>query len=199
MRTSKRIQILILLGFSFIVLYIATNRFHFIQPFEIPFTVADQLVGFDPKWVWIYLLTYPYVVLPVLLIRKEFEVEAFSKAFVAVLSLSAVIFVVYPTTMLRPLADPASSLSELALEWLRMADTPANCVPSAHVSLSLLASFALARVTARCAIKTVLWIFFFAICFSTMAVKQHVVIDVLSGATVGVGGIMVLIRAARKP
>ncbi len=92
-----------------------------------------------------------------------------------------ILFVLFPTTMDRPVISDAKGLLSLIETTYRM-DSADNLLPSIHCFVSYLCWIG---VRGKREIpkwyRAVSFIIAFAVCISTLTVKQHVIADVISG------------------
>ena len=163
-------------------LYLVANHFHLYPPQELPQWSLDRWIPFLPYTVWIYMSEYLFF--PAAYVTSH-QVNNANKYVYAVMTLqliSVLIFCFWPTTYPRglyPLPEGLSDLTRKIFTTLRIADTPASCAPSLHVSSCYLSSFIFLNE------QTEKFIFFFiwatAVAFSTLTTKQHYLIDVITG------------------
>ena len=165
-----------------IILYSFTNRVHFFEPQYLPFDAVDKIMPFLPWTIWIYLTEFIIFICAYFSIRsKELQTKYFY-AYMTLLVISCIVFVFYPVTF--PRADYptySANIHEKGMEFLRTyMDSPANCLPSLHVSTSLISALAFWRESRW---KTWLYmIWAIAISITTMTTKQHYFIDVWTAA-----------------
>ena len=152
-----------------------------------PLTPLDHWIGFQPAAMVAYLSLWFYVgivpglmwSLPALIVHG---------AWAAGLCLVGLLcFYFWPT------AVPAAAIdvsNHPALALLQGVDAAGNACPSLHVATAMFTCVCLEHLLRRVGaprgfrIANVLW--FVAIAYSTLAVKQHVVVDVVAGAALGV-------------
>jgi len=158
----------------------------FFQPFEIPLTSLDDWIGFSPSAVLLYGSLWVYLSLPLALLKRKSELMSFGIAAFAIAATGLVIFVVWPTTI------PPSNIvwsQHPGTAFLKGIDASGNACPSLHVAYAVFAAGWLHRllheVGAGGATKTVNWLWCAAILYSTIATRQHVVLDVVAGAALG--------------
>lgn len=165
-------------GTATIVLYQWTNRNYFFEPQILPFTAVDRAMPFWTWTVWIYFTEYLIFLCAYFGLRSKEMVTRYFYAYMAILIFSAIVFMVFPVAFPRDnypvLGD---SLSDHALIFLRThMDTPANCLPSLHVSSCFISSFCFWQEKRSKAAWYFLWSFLVSI--STMTLKQHYFVDV---------------------
>ncbi len=163
-------------------LYLTSNWFHLFTPVLLPFGWIDQITPFWPNTVWIYMSEYIYFPAVYFTARDPINLNKYLYAFFALQVVSVAIFWIWPTTYPRdlfPLPSDLNTITTFAFSHLRMADTPANCCPSLHVSSVFISSLIFLNEQRR------KFLFFFAwnlaICLSTLTTKQHYLVDVVTG------------------
>jgi len=145
----------------------------------LPTLALDGAIGHHPAAIYCYLSFFlfvpfaygqaPAVRLPWLTLAMQ------GCALVA-----AITFALWPTTA-APLPSGAPPLAH----WLAGMDTPANCMPSLHGALSVLCAWALlhGRRPFQSALATA-WALL--ICWSAVALRRHLVVDLTAGMFLGV-------------
>lgn len=151
-----------------------------------PLTPLDTLIPFQPWLLGAYLSLWVYVgVAPGL--QPNFRELFVYGLWVGALCLSGLgLFYLWPT-QIPPLAIDVSGYP--GFEMLQGVDAAGNACPSMHVAIALFTAIRLAHVLREIATplwpRVLNWAWFAAIAYSTLAVKQHVVLDVLAGALLG--------------
>jgi membrane-associated phospholipid phosphatase len=162
---------------------------------HLTWTEWDELVPFQPVWVWVYLI--PYVVGPALVGLMSRQTFAwFVPRALAIMFLSVLVFIVYPTQTgpRPPLAPPPNPpptggggqgwgggpTHDLYKMMIEVDEPPANAAPSLHVSLTCLLALALFRDFPRwwpawLGGTLLVWA-------ATLFTRQHHLIDVATGA-----------------
>jgi membrane-associated phospholipid phosphatase len=159
------------------------------------YTPWDEIVPFQPAWVWVYLL--PYVIGPLTIAFLTWETCLwYVTRGLAIVAITLVIFIVLPTqTRQRPATDNLSGLTGMLYhQMIEIDDPPANAAPSLHVSLTLLLALALGRDLPRW--WPVIVVGVGLVWLSTLATRQHHLIDVATGALLT--GAVVLLWPRRK-
>jgi membrane-associated phospholipid phosphatase len=157
------------------------------QAWVLPLTAFDRLIGFRPAVLPVYLSLWGYIALPVLLAKDRRELWSFSIGCAAMTTLALLVFWFVPTAIPNFSVDTVPGTS---LQFLKMVDSAGNAFPSLHVSFSVFACVVLARQLRD--VRAPAWLRAFsvfwaaAIVYSTMAVRQHVLVDVLGGFALGV-------------
>lgn len=173
---------------------------------DMPLTAVDQWISFQPWAFWAYASLWVYVGIPAGAaadLRALIRHGAWAAALCGV-GLAA--FYVWPTAV--PAAGLAvGSAAHAGFAVLQGLDAPGNACPSLHVATALFSAAWIHRLlsdlgAARWAhVLNVAWAGL--IVYSTLAIKQHVLLDVLGGALLAAvfAGLSLRLAApaARKP
>ncbi|MEQ6292142.1 phosphatase PAP2 family protein [Vogesella sp. GCM10023246] len=178
------------MGFTmvFFVAYVYLLRHPAAEVSIIPATTVDQMIGFQPWALPIYLSLWVYVSLPTVLMLSRGEIIAYGFK-VALPCLSGLaIFYFWP-----------NAIAPADIDWrqypgvafLKNVDTAGNAFPSLHVATAVFSGLwlhwrlRLLRLGRGVEWFNIAWCV--AIAYSTMAVKQHVALDVIAGTLLGLG------------
>ena len=164
------------------LLYLASNRYHFIEPRMLPMSWVDFAVPFVPKSVWIYASESMLFTVVYITCKNISNLNKYIYSFLTLQAVSVLIFWFWPTTYPRdqfPLPVDLDALTFYLFDSLRHADTPANCCPSLHVSSCYLSSFIFLDEQRGKFLFFFLWAT--AVAVSTLTTKQHYLIDVVTG------------------
>jgi len=152
-----------------------------------PLTLLDTLIPFQPQTLIAYFSLWVYVgVAPGLQLSfKELVVYGF---WVGALCLTGLGFFHWWPTQVPPLAAGATDFPGFAV--LQGVDAPGNACPSMHVAVAMFTAIRIHSVLRQAGtpawMRLLNWLWFAAIAWSTLAIKQHVVLDVLAGALLGI-------------
>lgn len=151
-----------------------------------PLTWVDRLIGFQSWSLVPYASLWIYISLVPGLLNLRREMAPYLSA-VALLSLTGfAIFLFWPTAVPRPDVDWAHYPS---IQFLKTVDTSGNACPSLHVAFSVMTALWLHRILKQLnapGLPRLLNVFWCGlIAYSTMATKQHVMVDVETGAILG--------------
>lgn len=147
----------------------------------------DALIPLREEWVVVYVLTFPFWLMGLVLIGRQDEPRCYRMAAGAIIAelICCAFFVFYPTIVERPVLcvdDPFS----WALSIIYTTDTPTNCLPSMHCLFAYLVfRQSLGAPRAPTSLRVFSGVFAFLVCLSTLFVKQHVVLDVIFGIFFG--------------
>lgn len=152
-----------------------------------PLTAVDRLLGFFPEALPLYLSLWFYVSLaPALLIDRR-ELVSYGLAALTLSLLGLGIFFFWPTAVPRPDLDWAQHHPAFGL--LKSVDASGNACPSLHVAFAVFTAIWFARLLRQMGASRLLralnWLWCFGILYSTVAIRQHVALDVFAGAALG--------------
>ncbi|MCO5142428.1 MAG: phosphatase PAP2 family protein [Oligoflexia bacterium] len=165
-------------GASTLILYQISNRAHLYEPALLQFDFIDNIMPFWPWTIWIYFTEYVIFICAYFGLRSKELITKYFYSYMVILIFSVIVFVFYPVTFPRnDYLVETSSISTFALNFLRnYMDSPANCLPSLHVSSCFISSFCFWQESKKKATFYALWSVLVSI--STMTTKQHYFIDV---------------------
>ena len=151
-----------------------------------PFTAADRLIGFQPEALPLYLSLWFYVSLVPMLLMDRRELVAYALAAVGISVIGLGIFLLWPTTVFWPDADWSQ---HPAFAFLQLVDASGNACPSLHMAFAVFTAVWLGRLLwqmdAGRGVRVFNWLWCLGILYSTIAIRQHVALDVLAGAGLG--------------
>lgn len=168
----------------FFVERISTNR-----DWNIMYCSLDDCIPFCEVFLIPYLFWFVFLV-GMILYTFFFEVPVFKKLMwyiIVTYTFTIVIYLIYPTAQeLRPEVFPRDNVFTRFLEWFYTFDTNTNVNPSLHVIGSFAVMYAAwhsERFSSR-GWKAAFTVTALLISISTVFVKQHSIIDVISGVLV---------------
>ena len=169
-------------------------------PSFMPVTALDRLIAFEPGALPLYFSLWLYVGLAPALLDSGRALAAYGLATLAISVIGLGIFMAWPTAV--PPASIDWSLHP-SIEFLKGVDLAANACPSLHVAFAVLTGICLHRLLRDMHSSRWLlalnWAWCIGILYSTLATRQHVVLDVLAGTLLGAGAAAVLGVAAGRP
>ncbi|HTL68528.1 MAG TPA: phosphatase PAP2 family protein [Lacunisphaera sp.] len=151
-----------------------------------PLTAIDRWIGFQPEALPLYLSLWCYILLAPALVVDRRELVSFGAAWVALAASGLGVFLFWPT------AVPAATIDwsrHPAVAFLKAADATGNACPSLHVAFAVFSAIWLGRHLGRLGASRVVrganWLWCAGILYATIAIRQHVFLDVLAGAGLG--------------
>lgn len=164
----------------------------------ITYTELDEIVPFQPAWVWVYLI--PYVIGPVVIgfLRRPTFNWYISRG-IAVVAVTLIIFILVPTqTKARPPHDLGTGLTgQLYQNMIAIDEPPANAAPSLHVSLTFLLGLALLMDFPRWWWLSSIGVLL--VWLATLFTRQHHLIDVGTGILVAACVVAVWPKRSKSP
>lgn len=146
---------------------------------HMPELALDQMIPLQPVWAPIYLSYFVFPFLPLLIMRQEEQIRRTFLAWLMVWIVGYACFLVYPTTLPRPVGEIGEGFFAWFLRGVYDGDPPRNCFPSLHVATPFVAALSCWRVHRGVGIAASLWASLIAV--STLFTKQHYVADVIAG------------------
>ena len=171
---------------GFFVAYFWVLRHPFFPVTIMPLTAVDRWIAFWPGALPVYVSLWAYVALLPALLENGRELAAYAWRALALSVVGLAIFVVWPTAVPVREIDWAQHAGFARLKEM---DATGNACPSLHVAFAVFSAIGLARVLQGMgAGRGWRWanaVWGVAICYSTLATGQHVVLDVVAGAVLG--------------
>ncbi|MDP9044858.1 MAG: phosphatase PAP2 family protein [Pseudomonadota bacterium] len=190
-RRARHLFLLKLVGTSawiwvFFLCYFHLLRHPMFAVTRMPLTALDALVPFQPLMLGPYLSLWLYVgIAPGLM--PNFRALLTYGLWTAGLCLAGLAFFCLWPTAVPPETSRVSDL--LGLRMLQDIDANGNACPSMHVAFAMFSCLWIEHILGRAGAPTwlrsvnVAW--FLAITWSTLAIRQHVVLDALAGGALG--------------
>jgi len=173
--------------FIAIILYEIIAELTFPRAQSVFYTPIDNMIPFISIFVIFYVFIFYPFVLYTLGYFAYIKPEKFDRFFLAIIImyvLSYLTYLIYPVRMNRPdLSDASDFLSKVMYNYYQE-DLPVNCFPSLHASNSTLMAYFLSKENKRLSI--VFWLIAIAVMISTLFVRQHVIVDEITGFLVAI-------------
>lgn len=175
-------QFVFYLPIYLVFFFLAERTVHDVTIINIPF---DDMIPFIPEFIVPYFLWFPFMLIAIVYVFFKDKREFFAMAWNLIIGMSLFIVVsfVFPNGLNLRVESSTDSIFVWMVEYLHKIDTPTNVLPSIHVYNSLACGISLGRVLWRRSHKiTAIASYAMAvlITLSTMFVKQHSVVDVVS-------------------
>jgi membrane-associated phospholipid phosphatase len=157
------------------------------QVVVMPLTVIDRWIGFEPMALPIYLSLWVYVSLPPLFMLTRRELVTYGLWIGSLCLVALGIFYLWPSAVPPANIDWAQYPG---MAFLKGVDAAGNACPSLHVATAVFSAFWLhwllpsVSLGRNSRLLSALWCA--AIAYSTLATKQHVAVDVIAGAALGI-------------
>ncbi len=163
-----------------------------------PLTALDRLIPVDPRAMPLYLSLWFYVSIAPALLRNGRELAYYGLGTFVLSAVGLMVFLIWPTTT----PDFGIEWSQYpSMAFLKRVDVSANACPSLHVAFAVFTAVWLDRLLKQirlgAGIRAVSLLWCLGILYSTLAVRQHVLWDVIAGAVLGV--VVALVQGALIP
>jgi membrane-associated phospholipid phosphatase len=177
---------MILVMTFFFIAYFWVLKHPFLPVTTMPHTAVDRLISFRPEALPLYLSLWLYVSLaPALLIERR-EIISYALAAVGLSVIGLGTFLLWPTTVLWPDTDWSQHPT---FAFLQSVDASGNACPSLHVAFAVFTAIWLNRLLQQMRAGKIVgafnWLWCLGILYSTVAIRQHVMLDVLAGTGLG--------------
>ena len=163
-----------------------------------PALAIDEWVPFGAHWALFYQSVFIVHTLAMWLPAKAETVRAYTRDVAIAYAVASVIFWVYPTVSPRP-----TEVNVMLYRWcIELIDGPGNAFPSLHAAIATLSAgylwghFRAAGASVYWGLALLVW--WVMLMYSTLAVRQHRVLDLLAGAAL-VGAIVLFTRRSSRP
>lgn len=162
-------------------------------PTLVPDIALDRAIPLRPEWMLVYGSLYVFAFLmPILVVRPPDLFRGALRAFLTVMLVSYLGFLLFPTAAPRPAHVPGDGFAAWALRLAYEIDPPHGCLPSLHVAYSFVSALACWRVHRGVGAGALIWAALIGL--STLYTKQHYVLDVLAGALLAHAAYLVFLR-----
>jgi membrane-associated phospholipid phosphatase len=152
----------------------------------IPRTAVDRLIDFWPEALPLYASLWVYVVLPPMFLKNRRELGSYGLAVIGLSAIGFAIFVFWPTALPKFETDWSQHPT---FAFLKTVDASGNACPSLHVAFAVFTAIWLERLWGEMGagrlVRALNWLWCLGILYSTIAIRQHVALDVLAGTALG--------------
>ena len=150
----------------------------------VPQLEIDRAISLYFEAIWVYYSLYLLLALAGLTVEKKLFIQ-YLYTIGWVTAVSHAVFLFVPNGVLRSEIDRETAPA--MYQFLVGLDLPRNAMPSLHASLAVVAAIAiqLSDVFPKWS-KLLVWLWVVGILWSTIALRQHVSLDLISGAVIAV-------------
>lgn len=145
----------------------------------LPPSAIDRWIPFSPSAIWLYLSFF--IIVPLGYLLAPIQRVKWLRAAMQLAAVGAgAVYLLWPTTLVYP-KDKGDGISSQLLAALTQVDSLQNCLPSLHMTLTVLAVWALSDRQRK--VRTaLLMLWALAIAFSILQLRRHLLVDLVSGA-----------------
>lgn len=180
---SKRLWYMLIGWGSIVVIYVLTSSKDQDAAYMLQPSAVDLWFKFDPHGIWLYLSFFIFVPLGYLLCAKKNLIWLTGAMQLSALG-AGLIFILWPTTMVFPEVTQ-TGVSASMLKLLMHHDSLQNCLPSLHVTLTILVVWALWKPR-HPFFNLFFGLWGIAILISILQLHRHQFIDMVCGTILAV-------------
>jgi len=166
--------------------YFGVMRHPLAPPTVMPLTVIDEWIPFTPSAFGVYVSLWAYVSLAPAFLPDRRQLLGYGLWIGALCLFCLFLFWLWPTTIPQGGVDWAA---HPGLVMIKGIDLSGNACPSLHVATAVFSAVWLQHIlnsiNAPRWLAVTSWLHCAAIAWSTVAIRQHVAVDVLAGIAVG--------------
>lgn len=187
------------LGALFAVIYLIPQHYPLFPVTAMPLLWIDQQIPFMPGAVYLY--ESLYLIMPVApwLMTTKGELHQYSKGLILMNLVGFCFFFFCPTLGPRPTETQDTNMLYRLLIQL---DNPLNAYPSLHAAYAVFHGACCHVIFSSSSKSRVLqcffWLWAVGIMISTLLTKQHVFVDALGGAILGLGSFALFCRLPKQ-
>ncbi len=171
-------------GFFFAYFWVLRHPFFMVT--IMPLTALDRRLAFRPEALGLYVSLWLYVGLLPAFLKNLGELATYVRRALALSAVGLGVFMIWPSAVPVRETDWAQ---HPGFEVLKGIDATGNACPSLHVAFAVFSGIGMARVLREMGAskgwRVGNWAWCAGICYSTVAIQQHVVLDVIAGAALG--------------
>ena len=194
---KEKLGLVLIFNLWYSLPYFVLQRFPIFPVKIVKATPLDRLIHFDDGAVWLYLSLFLFIPVAPFLMASASQLRQYTMGLGLIALISHLSFFFYPTAIVRPDVEHVNWAYRLMLG----VDRTLNASPSLHASLALFSALCCERLLLQLrqpwGWRSLLWVWTLAILWSTLATKQHVILDLVGGGLVGLT-VYLLIFGERK-
>jgi membrane-associated phospholipid phosphatase len=184
-----KLAILVVVSVTFWTPFFLLERWPLLSVTYFSETWVDRAIPFMPIAAWPYLSLWLYLALAGLMLVRRQDCWRCCWILAGMGVIANFVFLIYPTAV-----PPRPKVSVQPYAFIVANDERGNACPSLHVAYTLVAAIMmhgwLSCFQRRLILRAVAWTWALAIIFSTIAIRQHLVIDVAWGLVLGLAGVV---------
>jgi len=181
-------------AFMFLLpMYFVIGQWTASWPHYQPAIGVDRLMPLTPAWIGVYAsLYFCAFLLPLVVVRGRELFRQAMKAYLFVMLISYLGFVLYPTIAPHDGRIPVDGFATWSLQLFYDLDQPYGCFPSLHVAYAFVGALACYRMHRGVGVAASAWAALIGI--STVYTKQHFFVDAAAGALEGLAAYAIFLR-----
>jgi len=180
----------ILLNIWILVPYAILQHVEIREVYWMPVSSLDSSIPLNFYSLWFYLSFFPVLGVVGLTVEKRVFIRFLYTVGWATM-VAHMTFLFFPNGVSRESVDIEGAPA--MYRWLASVDMPRNAFPSLHAALAVIAGMAVQASRwksmhglVRGVVKSVTWLWVLGVFWSTIALRQHVSVDLIAGAVIAV-------------
>lgn len=168
------------------IFYGSVGFLPWLTPYVIQENSLDTLIGFHSRSIYLYISFFFYIYLSFLVTKRE---QAYELSILIPVSafFASIFYYLFPTTIVGVNQIFTSDVvTSLLYKIMKTNDTHTNCLPSLHGTISVICAYYLLNNTRSYVTKLLYIVWGLAICWSAIAIRQHLSLDIIAGILYGV-------------
>lgn len=168
------------------IFYGSVGFLPWLQPHLIEENSIDKLIGFHPYSIYLY-LSFFFLIWHSIIQVKEDKATELSILIPISAFFAALFYLMVPTTItgVNQIFD-TDLITHLAYKIINTNDTHMNCLPSLHGAITVICVYYLINQNITKLYKSIYLLWGLAICWSAIAIRQHLSLDIITGMLYGV-------------
>jgi membrane-associated phospholipid phosphatase len=189
LRSELRLKLILLVVLNLWVYlpYQFLQRHHFFPVTNMSASFLDRMIPFSDQAVWLYLSIYLLMPIGPFLMDNRHQILRYAAGIVIVGFVADAIFLFWPTACPRPDLTGTNAIYRALVSI----DNPFHACPSLHAAFAIYSAccggLVFCELRVRWLWRTGLWLWALIILFATLATKQHVVADIVTGSALAYG------------
>lgn len=157
-----------------------------LNPYVIHENFVDKIIGFHSYSIYLYISFFFYIYLSFLIVKKEQAIQLSILIPVSAF-FASVFYYFFPTTIVGVNQVFISDIvTDFLYKIMNSNDTHNNCLPSLHGAISVICVYYLIKNSQSYLIKLCYVVWALAICWSAIAIRQHLSVDIIAGIIYGI-------------
>jgi len=167
---------------TFFAIFFLLQRYPLFPVKEMKESYLDLTIPFNPNAVYLYESLWFLIPIAPWLMNSKKDLFSYCKGVILMSILAFVIFFLYPTYFRYSPNFPHSNQTYAILINI---DNGRNAFPSLHAAFALFTALCFS-LRYKNFFRVIIWIWAIAILYSTLMIKQHVLLDIIAGTILGI-------------
>ncbi len=160
---------------------------HFFPATNMRLSFFDRIIPFSDTAVWLYFSVYLLMPVGPFLMNSRRQILRYATGVMLISMFANVVFIFWPTSCPRSGIQGTNAIYQTLVAM----DNPFHAFPSLHAAFAIYSALCGGLVLRQLGLgrswRVSLWLWSLLILYATLATKQHVVADIISGSALGSG------------